>query len=150
LLQKYTNWLSIKLDYYTKYYSGRLSTYKLDRTIVTVGAPRILAMSTGPASAGASSCAYAAVASSAATAAGAAPSCAPAATTSSVAAAAGSVLPWGAGGWRSSCAKSSSTVGAGLRLPAGSPTVSHSPSSPSSTGSVGGTSCKQDSSVISK
>jgi hypothetical protein len=24
--------LSIKLDYYTKYYSGRLNTYKLDRT----------------------------------------------------------------------------------------------------------------------
>jgi hypothetical protein len=93
-LQKYTNWLSINLDYYAKYYSGRLSTYKLDRTIVTVGAPRMLAMSTSPASAGASSCAsVVAVASSAATVAGAAPSCAPAATTSSVAAAAGSVLP---------------------------------------------------------
>jgi hypothetical protein len=92
-LQKYTNWLSIKLDYYTKYYSGRLSTYKLDRTIVTVEAPRMLAMSTSPASAGASSCASAAAASSAATAAGAAPSCALAATTTSVAAAAGSVLP---------------------------------------------------------
>jgi hypothetical protein len=26
--------LSIKLDYYTKYYSGRSSTYRLDRTIV--------------------------------------------------------------------------------------------------------------------
>jgi hypothetical protein len=50
--------LSIKLDYY----SGRLSTYKLDRTIVTVGAPRMMAMSTCPASAGASSCAPAAVA----------------------------------------------------------------------------------------
>jgi hypothetical protein len=85
--------LSIKLDYYTKYYSGRLSTYKLDRTIITVGAPRILAMSTRPASAGASSCASVATASSAATSAGAAPSCAPAATTSSLAAAAGSVLP---------------------------------------------------------
>jgi hypothetical protein len=85
--------LSIKLDYYTKYYSGRLSTYKLDQTIVTVGAPRMLAMSTSPPLAGASSCASAATASSAATAAGAAPSCAPAATTSSVAAAAGSVLP---------------------------------------------------------
>jgi hypothetical protein len=36
--------LSIKLDYYTNYYSGRLSTYKLDQTIVTVGAPRILAI----------------------------------------------------------------------------------------------------------
>jgi hypothetical protein len=92
-LQKYTNWLSIKLDYCTKYYSGRVSTYKLDRTIVTVGAPRMLAMSTNPASAGASSCASAAVSSSAATVAGAAPSYAPVATTSSVAAAAGSVLP---------------------------------------------------------
>jgi hypothetical protein len=85
--------LSIKLDYYTKYYSGRLSTYKLDRTIVTVGAPRMLAMSTSPASAGASSCASVAVASSAVTAVGVVLSCAPAATTSSVAAAAGSVLP---------------------------------------------------------
>jgi hypothetical protein len=92
-LQKYTNWLSIKLDYYIKYYLRRFSTYKLDRTIVTVGAPRMLAMSTSPTSAGASSCASVAAASSAAMAAGAAPSCAPAATTSSVAAAAGSVLP---------------------------------------------------------
>jgi hypothetical protein len=92
-LQKYTNWLSIKLDYCTKYYSGRLSTYKLDRTIITVGALRRLAMSTSPASAGAYSCASAAAASSTATAAGAEPSCAPAATTSSVAAAAGSALP---------------------------------------------------------
>jgi hypothetical protein len=74
--------LSIMLDYYTKYYSGRLSTYKLDRTIVTVGAPRMLAMSTSPASAGASSCASSAAASSAATAAGVAPSFAPVATTS--------------------------------------------------------------------
>jgi hypothetical protein len=54
--------------------SGRINTYKLDRTTVTVGAPRILAMSTSPASAGASSCASAAA-------------------TSSVAVAAGSVLP---------------------------------------------------------
>jgi hypothetical protein len=90
-LQKYTNWLSIKLDYYTKYYSGRLSTYKLDRTIVTVGAPRMLVMSTNPASAGASSCAFVAAASSAATVAGAALSCALVATTPSAAAAAGSV-----------------------------------------------------------
>jgi hypothetical protein len=35
-LQKYTNWLSIKLDYYTNNYSGRLNTYKLDWTVVTV------------------------------------------------------------------------------------------------------------------
>jgi hypothetical protein len=85
--------LSIKLDYYTKYYSGRLSTYKLDRTTVTVGAPRMLAMSSSPASAGAYSCTSVVAAPSAATAAGAVFSCAPAATTSSVAAAAGSVLP---------------------------------------------------------
>jgi hypothetical protein len=40
------------------------------------------------------------------------------------------VLSCAAGGWRSICAKSYSTVGAGLRLPAASPTVSHSPSLP--------------------
>jgi hypothetical protein len=59
-----------KCDYHIKYYSGRINTYKLDRTTVTVGAPRILAMSTSPASAGASSCAFAGGASSAAAAAG--------------------------------------------------------------------------------
>jgi hypothetical protein len=107
---EYTSRLSIKHDYHIKYYSGRFNTYKLDRTTVTVGAPRILVMSTSPASAGASYCASTATASSAA--------------------AAGSVLSCAAGGWRSICAKSSSTVGAGLRLPAASPTVSHSPSSP--------------------
>jgi hypothetical protein len=48
--------LSIKYDYHIKYYSGRIDTYKLYRTTVTVGAPRMLAMSTSPASAGASSC----------------------------------------------------------------------------------------------
>jgi hypothetical protein len=144
------SWLSFKFDYYTKYYSGRLSTYRLNRTIVTVGAPRMLAISTSPASVGASSCASVAVASPPAAVAGAALFCAPATTTSSVAAAAGYVLPLGAGGWRSNYAMSSSTVGAGLRLPAGSPTVSHSPSSPSSTGSVGGTSCIQGRPVISK
>jgi hypothetical protein len=58
-------------------------------------------------------------------------------------AATGPLLSVRAGGWRSSCASSSLTVGAGLRLPAGSPTGSHTPSSPSSTGSVGGTSCTQ-------
>jgi hypothetical protein len=41
-------------------------------------------------------------------------------------------------------------VGAGLRLPAGSPTVPHSPSTPSSTGSVGGTSCIQGRLLINK
>jgi hypothetical protein len=36
--------LSIKFDYYIKYYSGRSNTYRLDWTIVTVGAPRMLAI----------------------------------------------------------------------------------------------------------
>jgi hypothetical protein len=67
---EYTSRLSIKSDYHIKYYSGRINTYKLDRTTVTVGVPRILAMSTSPASAGASSCASAAAASSVAAAAG--------------------------------------------------------------------------------
>jgi hypothetical protein len=62
--------LSIKYDYHIKYYSGRIKTYKLDRTTVTVGEPRILAMSTSPALAGASSCASVAAASSVAVAAG--------------------------------------------------------------------------------
>jgi hypothetical protein len=35
------------------YYSGKIFTYKLDRTTVTVGAPSMLAMSTSPASASA-------------------------------------------------------------------------------------------------
>jgi hypothetical protein len=72
---EYTSRLSVKHDYHIKYYSGGFNSYKLDRTTVTVGAPRILAMSTSPASAGATL------------------SCASAATTSSAAAAAGSVLP---------------------------------------------------------
>jgi hypothetical protein len=38
-----------------KYYSGKVFTYKLDRTTVTVRAPRMLAISTSLASAGASS-----------------------------------------------------------------------------------------------
>jgi hypothetical protein len=92
-LQKHTNWSSIELDYYTKYYSGRLKTYKLDRTIVTVGAPRMLAISTCPTSVGTSSCASVVVASPPAAVADVALSCAPAATTSSAAAAEGSVLP---------------------------------------------------------
>jgi hypothetical protein len=69
---EYTSRLSIKSDYHIKYYSGRINTYKLDRTTVTVGAPRILAMSTSPASARASSCASVAAASSVAAAAGSA------------------------------------------------------------------------------
>jgi hypothetical protein len=44
----------VRLQSY-KYYSGKVFTYKLDRTTVTVGAPSMLAMSTSPASAGASS-----------------------------------------------------------------------------------------------
>jgi hypothetical protein len=52
------------------YYSGRTNTYRLDQTTVTVGAPRILAMSTSPASADASSCASVAAASSVVAAAG--------------------------------------------------------------------------------
>jgi hypothetical protein len=71
---EYTRWLSIKFDYHIKYYLGRFNTYKLDRTTVTVGAPRMLAMSTSPASAGASSCASTATASSVAAAAGSVPS----------------------------------------------------------------------------
>jgi hypothetical protein len=43
----------VRLPSYT-YYSGMIFTYKLDRTTVTVGAPSMLAMSTSPASAGAS------------------------------------------------------------------------------------------------
>jgi hypothetical protein len=62
--------LSIKYDYHIKYYSGRINTYKLDRTTITVGVPRMLVMSTSPASAGVSSCTSAAAASSAAVAAG--------------------------------------------------------------------------------
>jgi hypothetical protein len=67
---EYTSRLSIKYDYHIKYYSGRINTYKLDRTTVTVGAPRMLAMSTSPTSAGTSSCASVAAASSIAAAAG--------------------------------------------------------------------------------
>jgi hypothetical protein len=54
----------MKYDYHIKYYSGRINTYKLDKTTITVGAPRIRAMSASPASAGASSCASVAAASS--------------------------------------------------------------------------------------
>jgi hypothetical protein len=67
---EYTSRLLVKYDYRIKYYSARITTYKLDRTMVTVGAPRILAMSTSLALAGASSCASAAAASSVAAAAG--------------------------------------------------------------------------------
>jgi hypothetical protein len=104
------------------YYSGKIFTYKLDRTTVTVGAPTMLAMSTRPASAGTSSSASVAAGSSAA------------------AVAAGLVLPSGTG----ACGMASGMAGARLRLlSASSPTVSQSPSSPYSTGSEGGISCKQ-------
>jgi hypothetical protein len=57
--------------------------------------------------------------------------------------------PLSSRGWRVICAKSSSTMGAGLRLPpASSPTVSQSPPSPCSTGSEGGISCKQGNFVV--
>jgi hypothetical protein len=52
------------------YYSGKIFTYKLDQTTVTVGAPRMLTMSTSPASAGTSSWASVAVGSSATATAG--------------------------------------------------------------------------------
>jgi hypothetical protein len=44
----------IRLPIYM-YYSGKIFTYKLDRTTVTVGAPSMLVMSRSPASAGAPS-----------------------------------------------------------------------------------------------
>jgi hypothetical protein len=122
------------------YYSGRIFTYKINRTTVTVGAPSMMAMSTSPAS----SCAF---------------SLTPVAAGSSAAgAAAGTVLPLTAGARGSTtvvdrcvnCDKSSSTVGAGLwLLSAGSPTVSRSPPSPWSTGSEGEISCKQRNFVVS-
>jgi hypothetical protein len=103
------------------YYWGKIYTYKLDRTTVTVGVPSMLVMSTSPASADASCLASVAAGSSAA------------------GVAAGSILPSATG----ACGSTSVTVGAGLRfLSAGSPTVSQSPSSPWSTGSEGGISCK--------
>jgi hypothetical protein len=110
------------------YYLGKIFTYKLDRTTVTVGAPSMLAMSTSLVSAGASSSASVVVDSSAA------------------AAAAGSVLPSVTG----ACGTASVMAGAGLRLlSAGSPTVAQSPSSPWSTGSEGGISYKQQNFIVS-
>jgi hypothetical protein len=106
---------------FNKYNSGKFSTYKLDRTTVTVGAPSMMAMSTSLASAGASSTACAATGSSA------------------------PVVVLGSGLLSSvgtyclttlvvccmSCATSSSTVGAGLRLlSVDLPTVSQSSPSP--------------------
>jgi hypothetical protein len=51
------------------YYSGKIFTYRIDQTTVTVGALRMLAMSTSPTSAGASSWASVAAGSSVTTAA---------------------------------------------------------------------------------
>jgi hypothetical protein len=89
-----------------KYYSGMVFTYKLDRTTAMVGVPSMLAMSTSPASAGASSSAWAATSSSAPVV------------------ALGSGLLSSAGTYGSAtlvvrcviCDTSSSTVGAGLRF----------------------------------
>jgi hypothetical protein len=104
-----------------KYYSGMVFTYKLDRTTVTVGAPSMLAISTSPASAGASSSAWAATGSLAPVV------------------ALGSGLLSSAGTCGSAilvvccaiCGTGSSTVGAELRLlSVGSPTVPQSSFSP--------------------
>jgi hypothetical protein len=104
------------------YYSGRIFTYKLDRTTVTVGAPSMLTVLTNVASAGAYS------------------SVSLAAGSSAVGAAISSVLLSAAGAYRST----SIMAGAGLRLlSAGSPTVSQSPLFPWSTGSEGGISREQ-------
>jgi hypothetical protein len=104
-----------------KYYLGKVFTYKLDQTIVTVGAPSMLAMSTSSASAGTSSSAWAATGSP------------------------GPVIVLGSGLLSSAgtygsttlvvccviCDTSSSKVGAGLRLlSVSSPTVSQSSPSP--------------------
>jgi hypothetical protein len=67
-----------------------------------------------------------------------------------MAAATGPVLPCGAGGWRSSCVRISSTWGLDYDFQLPPPTVSHTPSSPSSTGSAGGTSCIQGRPLVSK
>jgi hypothetical protein len=104
-----------------KYYSGMVFTYKLDRTTATVVAPSMQAMSTSPASEGASSSAWAATGSPAPVV------------------ALGSGLLSSAGTYGSAtlvvrcviCDTSPSTVGAGLRLlSVGSPTVPQSSPSP--------------------
>jgi hypothetical protein len=113
------------------YYSGRINTYKLDRTTVTVGAPRVLAMSTSPASAGASS--YASVAAA-----------------SSGAAVAGSVLPSATGAGTSSAPRALPWWGLGYDYPlqAPSPYPNHL-RHPTQRGSEGGISCKQGNFVVS-
>jgi hypothetical protein len=103
------------------YYSGMDFTDKLDRTTVTVGAPSMLAMSTSPPSAGATSSAWAAIGSSATV----------------VVLGSGLLSSTGACGSTTLvvryviCDTSSSTVGGGLRpLSVGPPTVSQSSPSP--------------------
>jgi hypothetical protein len=98
-----------------KYYSGKVFTYKLDWTTVTVGAPSMLVISTSPASVGASSSALAAAGSSA-------PAVVLGSGLLSTAGACGSTTLVDRFVIRNT---SSSTVGAGLRLlSASSPTVS--------------------------
>jgi hypothetical protein len=97
------------------YYSGMDLTYKLDRTTITVGAPSILAISTSPASAGASSSAWAATGPPA-------PVVAEDSGLLSSADTCGSAVP---GVCCTICGTISYTVGAGLRLlSVGPPTVS--------------------------
>jgi hypothetical protein len=103
------------------YYSKIDSTYKLDRTIVTVGAPSILAISTSPASVGTSSSARAA-----------------AGPPVAVVAVGSGLLSYGdayglavTGVSCATCGTVSFTAGAGLRLLSVTPpTVSQSSSSP--------------------
>jgi hypothetical protein len=109
-----------RLPIYTYYLKVDL-TYKLDRTTVTVGAPNKLAISTSPASAGASSSTWETTGS----------------TASVVAEGSGlisSVDAYGSPAPSACCADSgttSSTVGAGLRLlSVGPPTVSQLSSPP--------------------
>jgi hypothetical protein len=111
------------------YYSGMDFTYKLDRTTATVGAQSMLAMSTRPASAGASSSIRAITGSS----------------SQVVALGFGLLSTAGACGSTTLVVRcvirdtSSSMVGAGLRfLSVGSPTVSQSSPSPRSMGSDDG------------
>jgi hypothetical protein len=102
-------------------YSGMVFTYKLDRTTVTVGAPSMLAISTSPASTGASSSAWAATGPPA-------PVVAEGSSLLYSVDTCSSVVP---GVCCAICGTGSSTAGAGLRLlSVGSPTVSQSSSSP--------------------
>jgi hypothetical protein len=114
------------------YYSAMDFTYMLDRTTVTVGAPSKLAISTSPASVGASSSARAATGSSALVVALGSVLLSTVSTCSSITLVVRCVIR----------DTSSSTVGAGMQLlSVGSPTVSQSSPSPCSTGSGDGISC---------